>query len=201
MKEIWITLGPELKAHSKKLSLVILFGVFISLCKGAIPYLLGQLPGIWSSGNHTKAIYFPLMLGALWTASSILRYYHMTWMLYISELIAVNLRRKLMDKYLTLNLSFFSGFVRGSGGLISRMLNDIYIVQAGFQKVADLVREPISALLMSGYLIYVDWQLTLYIVAGMPIDYRSSAETCEKRAQILKAKSGSLEDSPNPREV
>ncbi len=55
-------------------------------------------------------------------------------MLYISELVAVNLRRKLMNKYLTLNLGFLQNFVSGSGGLISRMLNDIGVIQGGFQK-------------------------------------------------------------------
>jgi ATP-binding cassette, subfamily B, bacterial MsbA len=93
----------------------------------------------------------------------------MYWMLYISEIVAVNLRRKLMNKYLTLNLGFFQSFVRGSGGLISRMLNDIGVIQGGFQKLADVVREPFMVIFSFGYLIYLDWKLTLFAMTGGPI--------------------------------
>lgn len=169
MKLIWKMLWPELRPYAKRMFFVILFGVLISAMKAVTPELLSRLTEAWKSGDRTMTYQIPLMISGAWIVSAVLRYYHLYWMLYISELVAVNLRRKLMNKYLTLNLGFFQNFVRGSGGLISRMLNDIAIIQGGFQKVSDIVREPFMIVFIFGYLLWVDWRLTLFILTGLPL--------------------------------
>ncbi len=165
VKMLW----PELKPYSGRMFFVLLFGLIISGLKAATPELLGRLPEAWKAGDHRMTIMLPLAISGVWLIAAALRYFHLFWMLYISELVAVNLRRKLMNKYLDLNLGFFQGFARGSGGLISRMLNDITVIQNGFQKIADIVREPFMALFTFGYLIYIDWQLTLFILIALPL--------------------------------
>ncbi len=165
LKILW----PELRVHGRKLILVLITGILVSAFKASVPHLMGMLMDTWKARDATRAIQFPLMITAVWMISGVLRYYHMFWMLYISELVTVNLRRQLMNKYLTLNLGFFQNFVSGSGGLISRMLNDIGVIQGGFQKIADLVREPFMVIFSFGYLIYLDWRLTLFILTGTPI--------------------------------
>ena len=169
MKLIFKILWPEIKPHRKRLILVTLFGILISASKALTPELLRRLPEVWKAGDVEQTYRIPIYIAGLWIFSAILRYFHLFWMLYISELVAVNMRRRLMDKYLTLNLGFFQNFVRGSGGLISRMLNDIGIIQGGFQKFADIVREPFMILFSMGNLLYIDWRLTLFIAAGAPL--------------------------------
>lgn len=169
MTFIYKMLWPELKPHAKRMILVVICGIMISGLKALTPELLRRLPEAWESGDRVMTLQLPLMVAGIWIIAAILRYYHLFWMLYIAELVAVNLRRKLMNKYLNLNLGFFQGFVRGSGGLISRMLNDIGVIQAGFQKVADIVREPFMVIFSFGYLIYIDWRLTLFLLAGVPL--------------------------------
>ena len=165
IKVLW----PELRGHTRRLVLVIFTGILVSAFKAATPELMGRLVETWKAKDMAMAIQLPLLITLTWFIAAGLRYYHMYWMLYISEIVAVDLRRKLMNKYLTLNLGFFQNFVRGSGGLISRMLNDIGVIQGGFQKVADIVREPFMVVFSFGYLIYLDWRLTLFILAGGPI--------------------------------
>jgi len=200
MNLIWKMLWPELKMHKKRLSLVLLLGIVISGIKALTPELLGRLPDVWKSGDVTKAYQIPIAIACVWIAAACLRYFHLYWMLYVSEIVALNMRRKLMNKYLSLNLGFFQNFVRGSGGLISRMLTDIAIIQSGFVKISDLVREPFMVLFSFGYLMYLDWRLTVFILAGAPIItavLRSFArsvrkyskhnmETMEDLTQILK---------------
>jgi ATP-binding cassette subfamily B protein/subfamily B ATP-binding cassette protein MsbA len=169
MKLIWKVLGPELKPYHKRLALIILFGVLISGLKAATPELLGRLTESWKSHDQHQAYLIPWLIAATWVVAALLRYFHMFWMLFTADQIALNLRRKLMNKYLTLNLGFFASFVRGSGGLISRMLNDITVIQGGFQRIADIVREPFMTLFMFGYLLWIDWRLTLFIAAGAPV--------------------------------
>lgn len=169
MNLIFKMLWPELKSYAGRMSLVLLFGLVISGLKALTPELLGRLPEAWKAGDQQMTILIPIMISGVWLIAAALRYYHLYWMLYISELVAVNLRRKLMNKYLDLNLGFFHGFVRGSGGLISRMLNDITVIQNGFQKVADILREPFMALFTFAYLLYIDWRLTFFILIGLPL--------------------------------
>ncbi|MBX3020358.1 MAG: ABC transporter ATP-binding protein [Bdellovibrionales bacterium] len=160
---------PELRPYLKRLSVVMLLGIVISGLKGLTPELLRRLTEAWTNGDSQAAFQIPFVLAGAWVVAAIFRYFHMFWMLFTADQIALNLRRKLMNKYLTLNLGFFNSFVRGSGGLISRMLNDITVIQGGFQRVADLVREPFMIIFMFGYLLYVDWRLTLTILVVAPI--------------------------------
>jgi ATP-binding cassette, subfamily B, bacterial MsbA len=200
MKEMFKSLWPELKPHSRRLIVVFAVGMLVSALRALTPELISRLPKAWEAKDYDTTIRVPLMIAGVWIAAAAGRYWHIFWMRYVSDMIAVNLRRQLMDKYLSLNLSFFHNFVRGSGGLISRMLNDIVLIQAGFHKVADIVREPFMVLFAFGYLIYVDWRLTIFILVAAPIitaimrgfarslrKYsRLSQENMEDLTQILK---------------
>lgn len=197
---IWKMLWPELKPHGKRMSLVVLFGILISATKMMVPELIRRLPEVWTAGDARMTYLIPLAIAGVWTLQAVLRYFHLYWMLVTTETVGVSLRRKLMNKYLTLNLGFFQNFLRGSGGLISRMLTDINIIQSGFQKIADIVREPFTAIFTFGYLLYLDWKLTLFILAATPITTavlrnfarsvrkysRYNLESMEDLTQILK---------------
>ncbi len=165
IKRLW----PELKPHKKVLIWVLLLGIITSAMKGVTPELIKMLQEAWEARNWDRAWQIPLTIALLWTLSSVGRYYHLFWMKFTSEQVAVNLRRQLINKYLALNLSFFHSFVSGSGGLISRMINDITIIQNGLQRIADILREPFMAVFAFGYLLYLDWKLTFFIIIALPL--------------------------------
>jgi ATP-binding cassette subfamily B protein/subfamily B ATP-binding cassette protein MsbA len=169
MNLIFKSLWPELRVYSKQLILVFTLGLVISGLKGITPELIGRLPNAWEAKDYSAAIRIPIFISASWIVASVARYYHLYWMVYLSDLVAVNLRRRLMNKYLSLNLGFFQNFVSGSGGLLSRMINDINVIQGGTSKLADIVREPFMVVFTFGYLVWLDWRLVLFLVAGMPI--------------------------------
>ena len=194
------SLIPELKPHVKKLILVAIFGALISGLKALTPELVRRLMDAWSHGDERMTYAIPAAIAGAWLLAAPLRYLHMYWMLWIAELVAVNMRRRLMNKYLTLNLGFFNSFERGSGGLISRMLNDINVIQSGFQRVADIVREPFMILFNIAYLMYLDWRLTFFLLTGAPLisavlrkfaksvrkHSKHNQETMEDLTQVLK---------------
>lgn len=165
IKRLW----PELKPHKTVLIWVLLLGIITSAMKGVTPELIKMLQEAWEARNWDRAWQIPLAIAVLWTLSSVGRYYHLFWMKFTSEQVAVNLRRQLINKYLALNLSFFHSFVSGSGGLISRMINDITIIQNGLQRIADILREPFMAVFAFGYLLYLDWKLTFFIIIALPL--------------------------------
>lgn len=187
MRTIFKSLWPELRIYTKQLLIVFILGAGMSAAKGIAPELIGRLPDAWQHKDYAEAIRVPIFISTAWIIAAVFRYYHMYWMTYIADLIAVNLRRRLMNKYLSLNLGFFQSFIRGSGGLMSRMLNDINIIQGGIPKFADLVREPFLVAFTFGYLVYLDWRLTLFLITGMPIvtgAIRKFAKSLRKYARL-----------------
>ena len=159
---------PELKPYSFKLFWVIVFGVLMSALKSAAAPMLNMLMTAWTNHDQKMIYLLPPIMCGVWIVGQFLRYFHMYWMLLIAELIALNFRRKLMNKYLTLNLAFYQSLERGSGGLISRMLNDISVIQGGFSRISDVVREPFTVIFTISYLLWLNWKLTLILVAGGP---------------------------------
>ena len=169
MKYVFDKLWPELKPYGRKIFWIMVLGAVTSALKAMVPELTRQLQVAWTDHNTVRAYQIPFIVAVVWTLSNVGRFFHISWMRYTSDLVAVSLRRKLMNKYLSLNLSFYQNFVSGSGGLISRMINDILIIQGGINKVADVVREPFMTIFAFGYLIYLDWKLTLFVMAASPL--------------------------------
>ncbi len=165
LRKIW----PELKVYRAQFALVILLGVVSSALKGVAPELIDRLMTAWNTGDKKLALIIPPVLATLWVISCITRYFHIYVMKYTADKISVKQRRTLMDKYLSLNLSFFQDFDKGSGGLISRMINDIVVIQTGIHRISDLIREPLMTFGMLGYLLYKDWKLTVFILMALPI--------------------------------
>ena len=171
MKSIIKILWPELKPYRWTLFFVIMLGLLISGPKSLIPKLLDDLASAWTvdGGDKEQAFIVPIYIAGIWLWCAIFRFFHLFWMKYTATRVAINLRRRLMDKYLSLNIGFFQDFQRGSGGLISRMIHDITIVEAGIQKIADLVREPVIVFAMFGILLTLDWKLTMFILVALPV--------------------------------
>lgn len=169
MKVFLKSLWPELRPYRWTIFYVIFLGALISGPKSLIPLLVGDLAEAWETGDRQLAFQLPVYFAIIWVCIGGLRFFHLFWMKFTASRVAINLRRRLMDKYLSLNIGFFQDFQRGSGGLISRMIHDITIIESGIQKISDLVREPIIVVAMFITLLLMDWKLTLFIIAALPI--------------------------------
>lgn len=169
MKSLFKVLWPELKPYRWTLVFVIFLGLLISGPKSLLPQLLKELVTAWENSDKDAAFYIPIYIMGIWLWTALFRFIHLFYMKYTATRVAINLRRKLMDKYLSLNIGFFQDFQRGSGGLISRMIHDITIIEAGIQKIADLVREPVVVIAMFVFLLVLDWKLTFFILVALPV--------------------------------
>lgn len=91
--------------------------------------------------------------------------YLMTW---ISLRLVIDLRRQMFDKILTLPTQVFHDY--SAGKLISRLMYDAENVnQAATNVLVIAVRESLTALALLGYLIYLDWKLTLITLSIGPL--------------------------------
>jgi len=106
-----------------------------------------------------------VMLFLIRALLSICTNYLMTW---ISTRLVVDLRREMFDKVLTLPSNVFQEL--SSGRLISRLMYDTDNVnQATTNVLVIAVRESLTSLALIGYLIYLDWRLTLITLTVAPV--------------------------------
>jgi ATP-binding cassette subfamily B protein/subfamily B ATP-binding cassette protein MsbA len=53
--------------------------------------------------------------------------------------------------------------------MISRLLNDMTVIQNGLRYFIDLIREPVTLILLLSWLFYLNWMLTLSILIVLPL--------------------------------
>ena len=169
MKTIWARIWPEIKPFKFKVLIIFLSGIFVSGTKSIISPLLEELMKAWETRNQERALEIPLMIAGFWIAANVGRYINMFWMKYMADVVTVNLRRKLMNKYLHLNMLYRQNLSRGSGGLISRLINDIQIVNNNLDKLSDLFSQPFMILFSVIVIASIDIELLLITLIVIPI--------------------------------
>ena len=88
---------------------------------------------------------------------------------YFAESVGNELRFSLLSRLLSLNHKFFSSIQAGSGGLLSRTLNDTMVIQAGLNQYMDLLREPVIAIVSLISMFLLNYKLTLICLVFAPI--------------------------------
>jgi ATP-binding cassette, subfamily B, bacterial MsbA len=162
---VWL----EMKVHKARLIIVALSGLFVAFVGVAFANLQkGVFDGLQQGNINLVKDSFGLII-ALSIFGGIARYIHLFNMNMVSELVAQSFRQKLQMKLMSLNLSFHNSFATGSGGLISRVMNDIMVLYNGLRLFADLFREPWLAIGLIGTLFYRNWRITTFIIVVLPL--------------------------------
>lgn len=158
----------ELLTFKKYLAIIALTGVTGSLFKGYIAIFIKDLmDAAKSDPTHLKTM---VWLGVVLSLGiGISRYIHIFLMNVTAERVSQSLREKLQSKFMRLNLKFHNNYAAGSGGLISRTMNDIRIVHDGLRLFADLFTAPLLFVVLLFNLFYLDKRLITYILVVVPI--------------------------------
>ncbi len=140
---------------------------FLTLQRFVPSFIQERFP-LTGENRRTVATWLPLAFPLLYLTFGLFRYLHYTLLNYTAERIIASIRMNLVRKIVRLNLTYYSTLERGSGGLISRVFNDTQLLQQGLNFYADLIREPIQAFVYLGYMIFLDWKLTLFALLFLP---------------------------------
>lgn len=159
----------EVKPHKKHVTIVAIAGIIYSVSYSQLGFLIKPLYDNLAGAQFDQVLHMiPLALGLAFCAA-ISRYFHVYLMNYVAECVVQGLRQKLQQKFMRLNLSFHNNFSTGSGGLISRILNDINVIQDGLRMVADIFLYPLLFVFLIKNLLVIDWKLTLATLMLAPI--------------------------------
>lgn len=99
----------------------------------------------------------------------IFRFFHFFLVNYIGEKVVSDIRMALMNKFMDLDVMYLGRQKKGSGGLLSRTLNDTIVLQNGLQYYGDLFREPIIGFFLIIWLFVINWKLALGCFLFLPL--------------------------------
>src|SRR5690606_3611219 len=102
----------------------------------------------------TAAMTVSLFIPAVYFVHGIARFFHWFYLKMIAEFLATRLQRELQEKYMQMSTGYYSS--SDTGGMISKTINDVMAVQFGVNILADLMREPVTILLLLSYILYLD---------------------------------------------
>jgi len=94
------------------------------------------------------------------------RYFHFFGMRMVVDKATCDIRAEIYKKFQNLSSSFYSDSKQGQ--LLSVMISDTQIFASSFMHALDIIREPLTAVMLLGVAFYHDWKLTLIIFIVLP---------------------------------
>jgi subfamily B ATP-binding cassette protein MsbA len=118
--------------------------------------------------EEAMLITVPLMMLGIYFVKAIGRYIQSVFTSYIGQHIVTEFRSAVLDKMLSLDMSFISS--ARSGELISRIVNDIARIQYFVSlMLPEFIRELFTVIALIGYVLYLNAELAFYSLIILPI--------------------------------
>ncbi len=159
----------EVKPHWKRVIIIGLTGVIYAACYAKLMYMIKDIESSFRSGNTNQIRDVSILALSLALTVSVCRYFHIYLMNITAEQVVNQFRQKLQNKFLNMDLKFHADYASGSGGLMSRIMNDIKVIQDGLRMVADIFREPLLALFLVINLFSLNSELTMTLFLIVPV--------------------------------
>ncbi len=170
MQNPLIRLFKEFKPYIQSSLIIFFSGVVLSLISAQFAVLLKKLmDSLESASDQSNLLQNAGIILSFSILAAITRYIHLFVTDITIEKIVQSLRSQLQSKLLELPPAFHLGQNQGTGHMISRIINDMLIIQNGLRYMIDLLREPILLVALLGWLFYLNWSLTLSIFIILPL--------------------------------
>jgi subfamily B ATP-binding cassette protein MsbA len=159
---------PYLKPYLGITILASLCALPIAAIKAYTAYFIKNVVDGIFNPDATEAYAFELaaILIGLAIVNYPLRYFHFFNLRMVVDKATCDIRRDIYKKFQSLSSRFYSDAKQGQ--LLSVMISDTQIFASSFMHSLDLIREPITAILLLGVAFYHDWKLTLVIFIVVP---------------------------------
>lgn len=159
----------ELRPYKKAVVVVAVSGIIHSAAYSQLGFIIKGIMDGFEKGRREDVSAVAVWGMSLAVVIFLSGYVHIFTMNVTAERVVNSLRERLQRKFMNLSLGFHAGYASGSGGLMSRILNDVKVIQDGLRMVADFFREPLLGALLVGYLFYLNWRLTLTVFLVVPL--------------------------------
>lgn len=169
MKEIIKRFWPYIKEYKFYYLLVIFGGLLILVSTVATAHIMKpMMDDMFIKRDKSMLYIIPFGLIAIYTIKAIGKYIQNVYMEYIGQSIITTFRELLLEKMISLDMSFL--YKNRSGELISRITNDIARIQTFVSNMLpDMFRDLLTVIALVGYIIYLNPILAFYTLIVVPV--------------------------------
>ncbi len=170
---------PYLKPFLKEAVLAALCSIPLAALKAYQAYFVKDVfdHGFSPTATQDDAIRLAMILAGLGILNYPLRYLHYFGLRMVVDKSTCLIRSDIYKKLQQLPNSYFAK--EKQGNLLSVLMSDTLVFSEAFRNSLDIIREPITAILLLGVACYHDWQLTLIILFIAPF-FVVIIQTCSK---------------------
>lgn len=160
---------PYYKGYKRKFIYVIIGVLLVAIGTSGTAYVIKPLlDEVFVNKDIEMLKWMPLVIIALYFAKGLGRYLQMYYISFIGQDIIRQVRDKLLQHILDLDLTFFSS--KHGGELISRITNDINRIQNAIStQVAKIIQDVLTILALVTVVIYQSPELAFYGLIVMPL--------------------------------
>ncbi len=124
------------------------------------------LDGIFIDKNMSLLKLMPALIIGVYFVKGVFRFLQVYIMRYIGQKVVEMLRNDLFEKIINLPLNFFN--TTSTGVLMSRITNDVNLVQQSMQTIISILRETLTVIGLAAVILYMDWKLALITILCYP---------------------------------
>ncbi len=171
-KEFIKLLFPYIKVHLGKLILTSLLMVLATTLEATIPEITGQIVDALFSTNRKNdtALFYSLTFFIVIALSSLFALTSISASSWISNKVIMDLRVNMFTKLLKLPKTYFDN--NTTGQILSKLTFDVEQISAAASTIwLDLIKSSLTVVLLTGYLFYKNYLLSLILIVLLPLVY------------------------------
>ncbi len=147
--------------------LAVMASIPVSIISASPAYIVQKLlDKVLIAGNNNYLLIIVVGLPILFLLKGIFYFIQNYLMAYVGQKLIISIRYDVFSHLQKVSLSFFSK--KTTGQLISRMTNDVNMVQAMVKGSMTILNDIISLICLFGYIFYLHWKLTLLVFVVLP---------------------------------
>jgi subfamily B ATP-binding cassette protein MsbA len=168
-KQLYLRLLRYILPYWRVFALSVLSTIVVAATEPALPALLKpMLDGSFVSRDQTLIKLVPLLLIGLFLVRGIFTFisnYTVNW---VSNRLVMDLRNLMFQKLITLPTPYYDNV--SSGSVIANVAFNVgQVTSAGTNVITVLVRDSFTVLGLLGWMLYLNWKLTLIALAMAPL--------------------------------
>ena len=171
-KQFFSRLFFYLKAHIGKLIFTSVMMMFATALESSIPEITGRIVDELFSAERDQqtALIYALALFGVIVLSSIFAMTSTAASSWVSNKVIMDLRVDMFAKLLRLPKSYFDQ--HPTGKTLSKLTFDVEQIAAAASSIwLDFIKSSMSVIILTGYLFYKNWQLSLTLIILLPLVY------------------------------
>ncbi len=140
----------------------------LAISDPAIPALIRpMLDGAFVDKDPATMKWVPILFVVLFAIRGLATYANGVALFWVSNKVVMDLRQEMFIRILTLPSSYYDN--QSAGSLLSKFTYDvIQIKEASTNAITTIVRDSLSLVGLLGWMLYIDWKMTLVAMIGAP---------------------------------